>query len=414
MEKEDDDRSPIESFAALLTMLQERTELAQAFLADSNQEWLARRTQLSSASESRLPSKHFLTTKMIAELVAEAPTCCITATSKESVEACSRAFEDEINKSSLFVQNLIRAQAGVKTSMDTHKKQLQQKRDKAKKTADRIAKASPSKPVSQSKSESKGDGSILALDFMRIEQILTVALDAEGLASAAHADMVVEHVDWHLPWQMVNCPEVQELIAQKNKQFNMNYLVFKAGYESIPKFKKVGATDAAVGNLDCVAGKIGSYFPPVDLHFPEERLPEQFKQHPSQWQQLVLHGASGAHASVGTEDSQLGTFRGILTGQKFIATLPFLDIVKFMAEKGYAQPPIHLRTVRMFLLEQITQDIFDSMATSVQVRYATVEAGNLLFIPMGTIVIEKSMGKNVSALEFVMFVKSHHSQRIRD
>ena len=57
-------------------------------------------------------------------------------------------------------------------------------------------------------------------------------------------------------------------------------------------------------------------------------------------------------------------------------------------------------------LEQITQDILDSMVTSVPVRYAIVEAGRLLFIPMGTMVIEKSMGNNASAVELVVFASS--------
>ena len=144
--------------------------------------------------------------------------------------------------------------------------------------------------------------------------------------------------------------------------------------------------------------RIAVYYPPVDNVCPEERLPDKFQKYPAHWQQIVLHGASGAHTNVGTEESHLGTFRGVLAAQKFIAVTPFLDIAKFMEDNNHAEPPVQLRTVRTFSWKHVTQDMLDLMVTSVPVRHAIVEAGSLRFIPTGTIVTEKSMGRNASAL----------------
>ena len=79
----------------------------------------------------------------------------------------------------------------------------------------------------------------------------------------------------------------------------------------------------------------------------------KFQKYPAQWQQIVLRGASGAHTDVGTEDSQLGTFRGVLAAQKFIATIPFLDIAKFIEENKHAEPPVRLRPVHIYLFGAI-------------------------------------------------------------
>ena len=398
----DDDPEPTSSYDNLLIILRERTLIAQDWKV-SDAELKKRQDTLKASAESRLPSKHFLTTLSLPALTQLAQAFAEGCDTSERLEAAKRTFTDQLDKGTQFVENVKRATTGVKTSMDTHNKQVKQRRDKEQKLA---SKARPT-PALKSPARTEGTrGGIFNLSLDRAEQMYTIALTADEATAIDHADKVLASVGWDAPWIMVDCPEVKQLVSGKDKQFNMNLIVFKAGFEKNERYKKRGSTDARISNLSQVTRSLAVYTPPPDMHFPIEQLPSALQQMAAQWTQIVLHASSPSFMRVGTEERALGTFRAMLQAQRLVMTIPFIQAAEYMINKEYATPPLQLQTVTDFLETKLSQELLNDMITSnIHIRKAVVDEGSLLFIPMGSIVMEKCLGKKARCLSVCLSVR---------
>ena len=112
------------------------------------------------------------------------------------------------------------------------------------------------------------------------------------------------------------------------------------------------------------------------------------------WQQVVLHASSPHYAAVSTEDLQLATYRATLQSQKFVITVPFKELSDYMLDKQHVTAPVHLKVVTDFVELNLAQDMLnDMLAKGMRIRKAVVDEGALMFIPMGSIVAEKCLGK---------------------
>ena len=385
----EDDPDPTSSYMNMVSILRERSLIAQDWKS-SDDELKKQQTSLHGSTESRLPSKHFLQTKSFPALDSLAATFAKHIADRHGLDAAIRSFNDEVEKGTQFIENVKRATSGVKTSMTTHEKQVKQRRDKEVKAAGKVRVPSPGpKAVS-----SKTGGGILNLNLDAADEVHTIALTAEEASALDHADQVLQTVGWDAPWIMVDCPEVKTLITAKDKQFNMNLIVFKAGYEKNDRYKKRGATDARISNLPHVTTVLGSYFPPPSMLLPLEKLPAEHQPMAQKWQQVVLHASSPHYAAVSTEDLQLATYRATLQSQKFVITVPFKEVSDYMLDKQHVTAPVHLKAVADFVELNLTQDMLnDMLAKGIHMRKAVVDEGALMFIPMGSIVAEKCLGK---------------------